>query len=356
MDEPPPVVADTRVEIRGQSDFGKPWGVSVSTGYNRVTDRLRKQLGGSVVARIKDKCKNTLTSDAETRVRKAADELRVALTKLNLEGMTVPTLVNKDVDRYVRELYVTWQNTKVTPQSGKEQQIKEAEAAAKKLYETTGSTLEGARGECIYKAYALERMTAAYSNGWAIRVEGSVDFFPYIEGPKVSPKEGEPAAEPVKHGIAGFGGAGSLIWFPSRSSRVSATVSYGAKRATPKIDAPQRRIGFLLETAHNYGIGDIDVSGFQRGIAFGGMFAMQRCLEDAGCNDPVPYYDGAMTARTLTIGGFIDVRAAEKLQLRVGLPFTIHTFASPPPNTEGGGLLAWSFAPTVALSTTQWTL
>jgi hypothetical protein len=344
----PRVIADTRVEIRGQSEFAKPWGLSLSTGYSSATTVLRTQLDEVTRENIETRCPTMVNAENEANFKKAVEELAAAVKALNPPEGNV-TLEGPSVRIVAGRIYRLWLDI---DGKGKDPRAK---AAAAKVFEMNHLLFEKPTGECRFKEYTLERMKKAYSHGWAVRAEGSIDFFPYIEGPKVSPAEGEPAVAPMKHGVSGFGVGASAIWFPTRNSRFSATFSYSAKRATTKVDDPQRRVSILIETAQNIGLGDIDASGFQKGIAGGLQFGLQKCLEDGGCDDPVPLYDKSKTARTLMVAAFLDLRAAEKLQLRVGLPLTVYSFAAAPALSDGG-LLAWSFAPTLSITTTQWVL
>ncbi|WP_437976514.1 hypothetical protein WMF11_04245 [Sorangium sp. So ce295] len=348
VDSPPPVIADTRIELRGQSDPSKPWGVSLSTGYSSATTDLQV-IDPNDAKRLWSECDSKAQADANTALGKATTEFAASLNRLlPPAGQIQPRDPSREaLKSYAGRLYTAWQDL---PDASRESLKKEAAALASTVYST-----EDTRAECWYKKYASERMRRAYSHGWAIRVEGTFDFFPYAEGPAVSPDGEQPHAAPVPHAVSGASVTPSVLWFPAPDARLAGAFAYSAKRTSPTVEDPQRRVGFMLDIASNFGIGDIDVSGFQRGIAVGGSVSVQWCKEKGGCDDEAPYYKGVKTKRTVTLGGYVDLRAAEKLQLRIGVPITLYTLAAAPANSDGGKLV-WALSPTLALSATQWVL
>ncbi|HZF49642.1 MAG TPA: hypothetical protein VE093_13380 [Polyangiaceae bacterium] len=336
MKSPIYALSDTRVEIHGGSSALQPWGFVLSTGYSSATSRLHRLNRDdrvSIAKACKKKGENNL-GDAP----KSADALARNLGISRTAGISD--------NEYFGEVYAAWDKSAPSDRARLKPMAENLLLAANKLDDTVG--------DCWMKTYATKRMENAYDGALAARISFGADFFPSVEGPKVSPDGIEPKEEPVPNTMAGWNVGANFGYFAHRNLRFWFSGSYAQTRSKPATDKLTSRWGLGADLAANVPVASINADGFQPGVAVGGFAAMQRCVKESECTETIfGYKDPLNLDKLYSIGGYIDIRASAKVQLRFGLPATIYILKSAPSNSDGGQIVI-GVSPTISLTVANW--
>lgn len=349
LDEPSPVISEMRVDVHGGSSGLQPWGFVVSTGYSRASDKLWKWRP-TPAQRDAFSASCATTSEVELRARiMAAVALAARINATAAADDPGRVTLQGDAKEWPNQAHRAYQRLKNAS-------LKSELAPLERDLERAVNAAGDKYGECWIKAANAARIKDAYSSGWAVRAFGGADFFPFVSGPRVAPKEGEPLQEAVPHVMAGWTAGGTAGYFPTRNTRVWLTGSYTQKRAKPTIEKTSTRWGLGADLAGNIPVGAIDSDGFQPGLAFGGFGSVQTCIDKEGCDEAVFGYADPVKAKRITVfGAFLDFRASAKVQLRVSMPVTVYSLASAPARSDGGTSIV-GIAPTVSITVASWTL